>query len=336
MTAKEKLISIIIPTYNRSEYLTECLNSVLNQNYKHWECLVIDDGSTDDTEQVVKRFVNSDSRIKYFKRTRNYKPGGCGARNYGLDLSTGDYINWFDSDDVMLPEFLEYKIEILEPQLNMMIASHTVVDEQLNFIKTVDLKVQKTIFKDYLLWKENFPVITHDILFKKDFLLKNSFRFNENILRGQETELFRRIFLITKQEDYKINNKPGFLYRQHAGSKTGEDKAHNKKFIKDKIELCLQGLGYVKNHREIKLTEFFLWQATEYLEQTKFISKDLYFYILNTLGSYSDKNFKFKMLLNVIRLNYYIRFPAIIEGKLYAEMVSSFKYHDKSQLMTRF
>lgn len=330
MSETQKLISIIIPTYNRSDYLTDCLNSVVNQTYKHWECLVIDDGSSDDTDLVVKSFVNSDSRIKFFKRTENYKPGGCGARNYGLDLSAGDYINWFDSDDVMLPEFLEFKIEILEPQLNMMITSHKVVDEQLNFIKLVDLEIQKTIFKDYLLWKENFPVITHDILFKKDFLVKNSFRFNEDILRGQETELFRRIFLKTYPEDYKINSKPGFLYRQHAGSKTGEDKAHDKKFIKDKIELCLQGLGYVKNHREIQLTNFFLWQATEYLERSKFISKDLYFYILNTLGSNSDNNFKFKMLLNVIKLNYYIGLPKIIQGKLYSDMVNNFKYHDKS------
>lgn len=330
MSEKQILISIIIPTYNRSSYLLVCLNSVLNQTYKNWECLVIDDGSSDDTEHVVKRFVNNDSRFKYFKRTEHYKPGGCGARNYGLDLSTGDYINWFDSDDVMLPEFLQQKIDILEPQLNMVISSHSIVDEQLNLIKAVNLQVQQTIFKDYLLWKENFPVITHDILFKKDFLLKNHFRFNEDILRGQETELFRRIFLITKQEDYQINNKIGFLYRQHASSKTGEDKRNDNKFLKDKIELSLQGLSYVKNHSELELTNFFLWQAIEFLEQAKHISKDLYFYILNTLISNSNNSFKFNMLVNIIKMNYYISLPKIIKGKIHSEMVKSFKYHDKA------
>lgn len=329
MSEKQLLISIIIPTYNCSSYLLECLNSVLNQTYTNWECLVIDDGSSDDTEQVVESFVSNDSRFKYFKRSQNYKPGGCGARNYGFDLSSGDYINWFDSDDIMLPEFLQYKIDILEPQLNMMITSHRFVDEQLKFINEVSLKVQQTIFKDYLLWKENFPILTPDILFKKDFLLKNHFRFNEDILRGQETELFRRIFLITKQEDYYINNKIGFLYRQHANSKTGEDKRHDTKFIKDKIELCLQGLGYVKNHSEIELTNYFLWQATEFLEQAKYISKDLYFHILNTLTSNSNNNVKFTILINLIKLNFYVNFPKIIEGKLYYEMVHSFKYNDK-------
>ena len=328
MSENQIFISIIIPTYNRSFYLLECLKSVLNQTYKNWECLVIDDGSTDDTEQVVKRVVNNDSRFKYFKRSQDYKAGGCGARNYGFDLSNGDYINWFDNDDVMLPEFLQHKIDILEPELNMVITSHKIVDEQLNLIKEVNLKIQQTIFKDYLSWKENFPIVTNNILFKKEFLLKNRFRFNEDILRGQETELFRRIFLITKQEDYKINNKIGFLYRQHAGSKTGEDKRHDTKFIKDKIELCLQGLNYVKNHRETELTNCFLWQTTEFLEQTKSFSKDLYFYILNTLASNSNNNFKFNILISVIKIHYYVNFPKIIEGKLYYEMVNSFMYHD--------
>jgi len=328
MSENQLLISIIIPTYNRSSYLLECLNSVLNQTYKNWECLVIDDGSSDDTEQLVIRLVNNDSRLKYFKRSQHYKPGGCGARNYGLDLSTGDYINWFDSDDVMLPEFLQHKIEVLEPQLNMVITSHRIVDEQLNVIRAVNLKVQQTIFKDYLLWKDNFPIITHDVLFKKEFLFKNNFRFNEEILRGQETELFRRIFLITKQGDYRINNKIGFLYRQHAASKTAEDKRDDIIFIKDKIEICLQGLSYLKNHTEIELTNFFLWQATDFLEQTKYISKDLYFYILKTLISKSNNSFKFNFLVKIIQINYFIYFPKIIKGKLHSAMVNSFKYND--------
>lgn len=330
MAEKQMLISIIIPTYNRSSYLLECMKSVLAQTFSNWECLVIDDGSTDDTEHVVKRLVNNDSRIKYFKRSQDYKPGGCGARNYGLDLSTGDYINWFDSDDVMLPEFLQHKIEVLKPQLNMVIATHIIVDEQLNLIKSVNLKVQQTIFKDYLSWKENFPMLTPDILFKKDFLLKNHFRFNEDILRGQETELFRRIFLITKQEDYQINNKPGFLYRQHAGSKTGEDRRDDNKFIKDKLELCLQGLSYVKDLSEIELTNMFLWQAIDFLEQSKNISKDLYLFILNSISSKSAKSFKFNILVNIAKLNYYISFPKIIRGKLHAEIVNSFKYHNSN------
>lgn len=328
MSEKQILISIIIPTYNRSFYLLECLNSVLSQTYTNWECLIIDDGSSDDTELVAKRLVDKDSRFKYYKRLDNYKHGGCGARNYGLDLSIGDYINWFDSDDVMLPEFLQHKVEILDPKLNMVITSHKIVDEELNLIKSVTLKVQQTIFKDYLFWKENFPVLTPDILFKKDFLLQNHFRFNEDILRGQETELFRRIFLITKQEDYQINDKIGFLYRQHAGSKTGEDKKHDIKFIKDKIALCLQGLSHVKNLREIELTNFFLWQCTDFLNQAKYISKDLYFYILNSLTSKSNDSFKFNILVSIAKLNYYISYPKFIEGKLHAEMVNSFKYRD--------
>lgn len=328
MSEKQILVSIIIPTFNRSAYLLECLKSVVNQTYTNWECLVIDDGSSDDTEQVVEGLVKKDSRIKYFKRSQDYKPGGCGARNYGFDLSSGDYINWFDNDDVMLPEFLEDKIKVLQPKLNMVISSHNIVDENLNLIKSVTLQIGSTIFKDYLFWKENFSIVTNNILFRKDFLLSNNFRFNEDVLRGQETEFFRRIFLISKQEDYRITNKIGFLYRQHASSKTGEDKSHDTKFIKDKIELCLQGLIYVKNQSESELTNIFLWQATEFLEQTRGVFEDLYFHILNTLLSNSNNNFKFSMLINIIKMNYYISLPKVIEGKLYYELVESFKYND--------
>lgn len=327
MSEKQILVSIIIPTFNRSAYLLECLKSVVNQTYTNWECLVIDDGSSDDTEQVVEGLVKKDSRIKYFKRSQDYKPGGCGARNYGFDLSSGDYINWFDNDDVMLPEFLEHKLDVVEPQLNMVITSHNIVDENLNLIRSVTLKVQQTIFKDYLLWTENFSIVTNNILFKKDFLLKNHFRFNEDVLRGQETELFRRIFLITKKEEYKIHNKIGFLYRQHAGSKTGEDKRHDKKFIKDKIELCLQGISYVKNQNEIELINYFLWQATDFLDQAKHISKDLYFHILDALTAKSDNNFRFNCLVIIAKVNYYISFPKIMEGKLHAALVNNFKHN---------
>ena len=138
--------------------------------------------------------------------------------------------------------------------------------------------------------------------------------------------MFRRIFLVTKPEDYKIYNKPGFLYRQHPKSKTGEDKTNDKKFLKDRTELCLQGLGYVKSLKETELTNFFLWQAVDYLEQSRFVSKKLYDYILTTIYSVSDHNRKFEMLLKILRLNYYLGLPKIMKGKIYSEMVRNFKY----------
>lgn len=94
-------ISLIIPTFNRSYLIAETIQSVINQTHINWECLIIDDGSTDNTEEVVSFFAKEDKRIQYHKRPI-YKPKGANAcRNYGFELSSGDFINWLDSDDLL-------------------------------------------------------------------------------------------------------------------------------------------------------------------------------------------------------------------------------------------
>jgi len=103
----DKLVSIIIPTYNRGSLIAESLDSILNQSYQNWECIIIDDGSSDNTFDVVNPYVIKDKRIKILNRP-DFKPKGANAcRNYGLSLSKGDFVLWFDSDDIIHPNCLE-------------------------------------------------------------------------------------------------------------------------------------------------------------------------------------------------------------------------------------
>ena len=111
---KEPLVSVIIPTYNRAHLIRETLDSVLAQTYQHWECIVVDDGSSDDTDEVVGKYVKKDNRFKYYHRPDEHLPGGNGARNYGFKMSKGEYVNWFDSDDLMVPEKLELKVKAMQ------------------------------------------------------------------------------------------------------------------------------------------------------------------------------------------------------------------------------
>lgn len=97
------LISIITPTYNRAKLINRAIESVLNQSYNDWELLIIDDASTDSTEDLVKNIW--DPRIKYFKLENNL--GNAGARNFGVKKSLGDYIVFLDSDDFMEPNCLQ-------------------------------------------------------------------------------------------------------------------------------------------------------------------------------------------------------------------------------------
>ncbi|CAG0981295.1 UDP-Glc:alpha-D-GlcNAc-diphosphoundecaprenol beta-1,3-glucosyltransferase WfgD [Flavobacteriales bacterium] len=104
--------SVIIPTYNRASFITNTIRSILSQTYTNFEVIVVDDGSTDNTEDVVKSI--KDERVKYYKRT-NAERGA--ARNFGTQQAKGDYLNFFDSDDIAYPEHLQTALELITQNL---------------------------------------------------------------------------------------------------------------------------------------------------------------------------------------------------------------------------
>lgn len=211
------LVSIIIPTCNRAHLIGETLNSVLAQTYQNWECIVVDDGSTDNTVEVVNSYINKDTRFQYHHRPADRPAGGNAARNYGFELSKGEYVNWFDDDDIMMNCFLKNKIELFNNKINLVICSGVYTDQNLNKLQDLNINIDSFLFKDYVLWKSQ--ILTPSVLFRKSFL-ENKELFNLNIFRGQETEFFSRLFYKLSTEKYLITNIPLFLYRQHIGSKT--------------------------------------------------------------------------------------------------------------------
>ena len=108
------MLSIIIPNYNRASLIGETLDSIIAQTYIHWECLVVDDGSSDTSEAVVRTYCEKDKRIQFYRRPSLKQKGANACRNYGLELSKGKYINWFDSDDIMNKDKLKLQVEALE------------------------------------------------------------------------------------------------------------------------------------------------------------------------------------------------------------------------------
>ena len=111
------LVSIIVPCYNQAQYLDESLQSVLDQTYTNWECIIVNDGSPDNTEEVAKKWVKKDSRFLYLHKENG---GLSSARNAGLEEAKGDYVQFLDSDDVLELEKLEKSIRKIKPkdQLN--------------------------------------------------------------------------------------------------------------------------------------------------------------------------------------------------------------------------
>lgn len=104
-------VSVIIPTYNGAKYLSEAIESALRQTYQDIEIIVVDDGSTDNTAEIVKNYMKKDKRISYYHRTRT---GVAAASNFCIKKAKGLYISIFDSDDISLPERLKKQVEILD------------------------------------------------------------------------------------------------------------------------------------------------------------------------------------------------------------------------------
>jgi len=106
----QELVSIIVPTYNRSHLIGEAIQSVIDQSYENWELIIVDDGSTDDTRKRVEEF--KDDRIRYYFIEHSGIIGN--VRNVGLRYVRGDYIAFLDSDDIWLPNKLDYQLSLLK------------------------------------------------------------------------------------------------------------------------------------------------------------------------------------------------------------------------------
>ena len=112
-TIANPLVSIVIPLYNVATYIEEMLISIINQSYKNWELLLVDDGSTDNTIEVVQRFL-VDTRIFLFIRPNSDIKGAQSCRNIGMHHSKGKYICFFDGDDVISNECIEVRVNAIE------------------------------------------------------------------------------------------------------------------------------------------------------------------------------------------------------------------------------
>lgn len=107
----DSTISIIVPCYNQAQYLDAALQSVIDQTYTHWECIIVNDGSPDHTEKIAMSWVNKDKRFKYYYKQNE---GLAKARNYGISKSNGQFILPLDSDNQLIQDFIQEAITVFE------------------------------------------------------------------------------------------------------------------------------------------------------------------------------------------------------------------------------
>jgi len=207
-------VSIIIPVFNSADYISETLDSILAQTYENWECICVDDGSDDSSSDILEKYVAKDHRFLSVKRPNIYPKSGNSCRNYGFEISTGEYIQWFDSDDLMHERMLEEKVKALngDAEVNYAICrtSYFYNDNytlQTDYEQNLD---SGEIFVDFLTYRTKF--FTPGPLFRRVFLEQIAL-FNVTLKRHQEREFFFRVIL--KDHRFKIIDKAYIFRRMH-------------------------------------------------------------------------------------------------------------------------
>lgn len=223
-------VIILVATHNRSHLISATLDSILAQKHENWECIIVDDFSSDDTRKVIQAFIEKDSRFFYFVKTKKYEKGLSGTRNYGLDLASGrdgEFIQFFDDDDLMHPMKLELQIAPFRkrPELNFTVCRY----EKLIQVDNGDgEKVLRTNHKmvfphlgDAILTGE-FKMNSLGPVWRKEFI--NQFRFDEDLRYAEEWELYTRIGY-QFPNNYEVVDEYLFQYRKHINSLTlGDDR----------------------------------------------------------------------------------------------------------------
>jgi GalNAc5-diNAcBac-PP-undecaprenol beta-1,3-glucosyltransferase len=219
-------VTIIMATYNRAHFIVETLESIQAQSFKDWECLIIDDGGTDNTDEVIAPIMELDNRFQFLMRPELYTKGLPGSRNYGLDLSKGDYIIFFDDDDMVHPDNLNTGLKVIESNnVDFCHYQKLAYAVQKPFVETTPIIILQYLSKDDIedVLTQKIGLASCTVLWKKQCFDK--IRFNDKLLYGEEWECYSRLL----SENFKGIIISNILYynRKHINSNTGEFYSQN-------------------------------------------------------------------------------------------------------------
>jgi glycosyltransferase involved in cell wall biosynthesis len=200
----KKMVSVIIPTYNREALLKRAIESVLNQSYQNFELIIVDDGSKDNTEKLVEEFGIKDERVKYVFQENS--GGAAKPKNTGIKVATGEYIAILDDDDEWFLSKLEKQVQYLDEHLDIDIVGCNYL---INGKKEYRIPFYKNIFKRMLVTDDLGPGST--MIYRKELFGKVGL-FDENLKTGQDREMRIRL-----AKDYKFGFVKEALVNYYSG-----------------------------------------------------------------------------------------------------------------------
>lgn len=286
------MISVIIPTYNRAKTIGKAIDSVLNQTYKDIELIVVDDGSTDNTKEIVQQY--EDFRIKYIWQANK---GACAARNHGIDVAKGEFIAFQDSDDSWDIRKLEKQLHIFELYPEIDIVCCKTKCKKLNGSILLPMKD----VPEGIIDKKTGPfgISTQSIIIRR--CVAETVRFDLNVLRYQDLD-----FLLTAQERFQIYCMNDYLVERTIGADSITNHPERVYLMAKYFEKKYPNM-FRKNNRLPKFLSSALIEAagqiTNRMERKKYFKKALVY----------NNSLKMCMKILFVKLNIYFVFRRIIE-----------------------
>lgn len=221
------LVSVIVPCYNQAKYLPDALSSIFEQTYNNWECIIVNDGSSDTTEKVALEWCRKDIRFKYLKKENG---GLSSARNAGLVVARGDYYQFLDADDIIEKNKLLLQTTFLENnQFYKICYCDYLPTKNLFHYNEVKSRYLSPAFKTsnyikeiILNWEISLSIPCHCFLIKKDIIKKFNLAFDENLKNHEDWDFWINLFLVCTSV-YYIDSKLA-IYRIRANAMSSDRK----------------------------------------------------------------------------------------------------------------
>ena len=237
---KQPLVSTLVTCYNQEHCIIKTLESVSQQTYTNWECIIVDDGSTDKSAEVIKTFIKGDVRFTYVYQDNQ---GVSAARNTGFKLATGTYINFLDGDDTFLPQKLERQVEVFSqnPEISICICHHQFYVENekkysyFQFDNIQPKPLEQILYK----WHNGVAFVNHAPVYKKSIWIENELPFPEDYSYRCEDWVFN-VLVALKDKTYYMLDEVLCNYHMASNNYTNNTKALATSAIKAAMYLNLK------------------------------------------------------------------------------------------------
>ncbi|WP_422802918.1 glycosyltransferase family 2 protein [Streptococcus sp. FT1-106] len=289
------LVSIIIPCYNAQNYLEECLDSIIDQSFKNFEVIAINDGSSDKTLEILKKYSIKDERVKFFDQDNS---GVSYTRNRGINLASGNYIMFVDADDFIGKHYLKEMVEyLLKNQYDFVTSGMTFCNSDGRKKREVSYSKasQELIFKEIITSIINniYFSVCYKTLIKKKLLVDNSVFFETNIRFGEDLKFTVSLFETASKIGFLSNSE--YFYRLNEGSATSSTSVESAlKYMDDNLYI----FTYLSRYTD-----------SDYLIPNRLLSKMNISMKKVTLSTQSFKDFK------TLISKFEERYPNILNNK---------------------